>query len=322
MISYTDLFTPKSWIFLDIITIISFILMILFVIKKEERPIPVVFAMFAFLLYSGIFENLGHGLTRMHPYSPYRLLRIGNIALTVSMLESTLFFGAYYLVNELKIHKKLSWMKPFMVAVLASLPDYVIDPVMAADTYVFDGLAHAQWNWHWPGNLTQVYDGSFFTVPFYNFTGWYFLMLWFGISLALGKWIYKKSNYSKAIGYIFPWLLPVASMIMMVMPTSAFILFGNRAGKSIREPELVMLLIWSLIGIVMFIINRRTKNSFKAKENWPLLATPLIIEFSYGIVAFSRGLRTSYWPVLIFTSVHILFLLYIVLQRNHKERMD
>lgn len=314
MISYADLFTPTSWIFLDVITIISFVVMILYVVKHEERPVPVVFAMFAFLLYSGIFENLGHGLTKMHPYSPYRLLRIGNIALTVSMLESTLFFGAYYLVKQLKVHKWLKWTKPFMVAVLASLPDYVVDPVMAADTYVFDGLAHAQWNWHWPGNLTQVYEGSFFNVPFYNFSGWYFLMLWFGISLALGKWIYRKVNYNKIFGYTFPWFLPVTSMIMMVMPTSRFLLFGNLTGQTDRASELVVLVIWSLIAVILFAVNRKTASGFTVKSHWQLFATPLMVELAYGAVAVARGLEIAYWPFAVFTAIHTLFFIYLAWQ--------
>ncbi len=314
MISYTDLFTPVSWIFLDFITIIGFVMMVLYVVKKEERPIPMVLAMFAFLFYSGIFENIGHGFMKMHPYSPYRLLRIGNIALTVSMLESTLFFGAYYLVKQLKINKKLNWMKPFMVAVLATLPDYIIDPVMAADTYIFDGLAHAQWNWHWPDNLNQIYDGSFFDIPFYNFTGWYFLMLWFGLSLEIGKFIFKKSNYKKIVGYIFPWFLPITSMIFMMMPTSKIILFGNKAGATLREPEIVMLVIWSLIGIVMFIINRKTKRDFSIKTHWQLIVIPLMIEIAYSIVAFTRGLQIAYWPIAIFFTIHVLFAINLIIQ--------
>lgn len=311
MISYTDLFTPLSWIFLDIVTIAGFIMMVLYIVKNEENPIPMVMAMFAFLFYSGIFENIGHGFMKMHPYSPYRLLRIGNIALTVSMLESTLFFGAYYLIKQLKVHNRLKWTKPFMVAVLATLPDYVIDPVMAADTYIFDGLAHAQWNWHWPDNLTKVYDGSFFDVPFYNFSGWYFLMLWFGLSLEIGKKIYKKSNYKKIVGYIFPWFLPITSMIFMVLPTSRILLFGNTAGETLREPELVMLIIWSIIGVVLFIVNRKTREKFSIREHWQLLIVPIMIEIAYCIVAFTRGLTISYIPAVTFTVIHILFASYI-----------
>jgi len=320
MISYVDLFMPKSWIFLDMVTIIGFVMMVMYIAKNEERPVPMIFAMFAFLIYSGIFENIGHGYTRMHPYSPYRLLRIGNIALTVSMLESTLFFGAYYLVKQLKIHKGLVWLTPLMVAVLTTLPDFIIDPVMAADIYVFDGLAHAQWNWYWPDNLTRVYDGSFFNIPFYNFTGWYFIMVWYGLSLSLGRWIHRRSNYNKLVGYIYPWLLPVTSMMCMMLPTSKIILFGNMGGKTLREPEILMLLIWSLIAVVMFIINRKTKTDFKPEKHWPLFLVPLMIEVSYGIVAFTRGLRIAYIPVIVFILIHILFFIHIIIKGKKNEK--
>jgi len=314
MIDIMNAFIPTSWLFLDVVAIAMFMLLLAYVIKTEERPIPVVFSMFAFLIYSGIFENIGHSYTRMHPYSPYRLLRIGNIALTVSMTECVLFFTAYLLVRNLVLPKCLKWTKPFMVGILATIPDYVIDTVMAADVYIFDNLPHAQWNWHWADNLQQVYDGAFFKVPFYNFTGWYFLMVWFGLSLALGKWIHKKSNYNTIVGYIYPWFMPITSMMCMMLPTSSLFLFGSFTAQSSRIPELVMLLLWSIIGVILFIIGRKTKESFNAKKNWPIFVMPLAFEVAYGIVAFARGLEIAYIPTIVFTIGHALFLVYIYRQ--------
>lgn len=319
MISYTDLFTPASWLIIDLVTIACFFIMVGYVIKKEENPTPMVFAMFAFLAYSGIFENIGHGYTLMHPYSPYRLFRSGNIATTVSMLESLLFFAAYYLVKQLKVPKMLRFTKPVMVAFLATLPDFLIDPVMAVDTYIFEGVEHAQWNWHWVGNATEVYENAFYTVPFYNFSGWYFLMLWFGISLAIGQWVHKKSGYNKIVGYIYPAFLPITSMMFMVLPTSKIFLFGNMAGESIRVPELIMLVIWTVIAVTALFISRRVASSFSFRTEWPLLVLPIAVELVYGAVAFARGLSTTYSIVAVITVIHVLFAVYIVMQSKRRD---
>jgi len=177
-----------TWVFADLVSFALFMYCIVHVIKSNKQVIPKIFMLFAFLIYSGIFENIGHAYG-FHPYSPYRLFRIGNMGMGTSMMEATLFYSAYVLVGNFKMPTIL---KPFAIAFLAAFADFSIDPVMHWDAYMIDGVRHTQWIW------SPAYADTFFGVPFYNFSGWIYFMLWFAISVYIAEWAIKKYNLGKS----------------------------------------------------------------------------------------------------------------------------
>ncbi|TLX78129.1 carotenoid biosynthesis protein [Labilibacter sediminis] len=297
---------PLTWVIIDMVSFFLFMYCIVHVIKTEKTPIPKVFTLFAFLIYSGIFENIGHAMG-WHPYSPYRILRVGNIGLGTSMMEAVLFYSAYVLVRNLKMP---GFLKPFAIAFLASVADFVVDPVMHWDAYMYEDVRHTQWMW------TPDYSDNFFGVPFYNFSGWIFLMLWFALSVNIGEWVHKKFNYSKKIGYIYPWLLPVTSMLFMVMPTSTILLYGSFNGQVISEriPELIMLCIHCTVALFILIRYRKISESFNAKKDAVGFIVPMAFNMVYVLVGFARGLSEAYVPMIVVTVLHAFYLFYIYKQ--------
>lgn len=294
---------PWTWILFDLISAGLFMYCIAHVIKTEKNPVPKVFMLFAFLIYSGVFENIGHAMG-WHPYSPYRIFRIGNIGLGTSMMESVLFYSAYVVVRNLEMPK---FLQPFAIAFLASVADFVIDPVMHWDVYIRDGARHTQWMW------TPDYADNFFGVPFYNFSGWIYLMLWFAISVYIAEWAYQKLNYNKIFGYIYPWLLPISSLFLLLMPSSKILLYGSFSGEVISErtPELIMLCIHCTIALFILIRYRKTIESFDSKRDRVGFLVPITYNLIYVVVGFARGLSEAYIPMIAVTVLHAIYLAYI-----------
>ncbi|GEM_PF-3100794 len=319
-LSIMEFFTPVSWIFLDLVVIALLFYLMSYVIKNEKHSVFIIISIFTFITYTGISENLG-GILRMHPYSPYRLLRIGKVALTIPILEAILFFSAFLLVKNLIFPKWLSWTKPFIIGFVGSFPDYIIDIVMNADTYVFDGLAHAQWNWHWPTNLQQVYENSFYGVPYFNYSGWYFFITYFAISFMVGAAIYKKTNYNSKVAHLLPIVFPFTSLYMMQLPTGAFALFGNVSTNYSMSNEFRMLAIWTVLAIIILVIGRKVKDNFDYRKHLPIFIIPLVIELSYIFVAVFRGFYYLLPACLIVLVIHGAFLGNIVRQ-SKKNQID
>ena len=316
-----EFFKPVSWIFLDVVVLAMLFYLISYVIKHEKHATFIIYSIFAFVLYTGISENLG-GVLRMHPYSPYRLLRIGEVSLTIPILESVLFFAAYLLVKNLVFPKWLSWSKPFIIGFVGSFPDYIIDIVMNADTYIYDGLAHAQWNWHWPDNLQQVYEKAFYGVPYYNYSGWYFFITYFAISFMVGMAIYKKTNFNKVLAHVLPLTFPFASLFMMLLPTGGFALFGDFSTDYNITKELTMLVIWTLLAVMILVMARNVKQSFDYKKHMPVFVIPVVIELSYIAVAVFRGFYDLLPVCLIVLMLHILYLANIIRQSKKNKSVE
>jgi len=310
---------PITWVIADLVSFILFMCCIVHVIKSEKQVIPKIFMLFAFLIYSGIFENIGHAYG-FHPYSPYRLLRTVNMGLGTSMMEVSLFYSAYVLVGNLQMPRLL---KPFAIAFLASFADFAIDPVMHWDAYMIDGERHTQWIW------SPAYADTFFGVPFYNFSGWIYFMLWFSISVYIAEWLYeKKYKSSKTFGYIYPWLLPISSIFLMILPSSQILLYGQFNDppvdgapmiRSERIPELIMLSIHCLIGLFIIVKYSKTIPSFNVKVDRIGFIIPMVFNMLYVIIGFARGLTEAYIPMIITTILHGLYLTYIYRQNSQNK---
>lgn len=77
-----------------------------------------------------------------------------------------------------------------------------------------------QWNWATPG-----YEGGFFGIPVYNFSGWFYLMFYFSALILLGLWLSGKFR-NKGIAIATPFLAAILNVVCLATPVNVFLLFG------------------------------------------------------------------------------------------------
>ena len=127
-------------------------------------------------------------------------------------------------------------------------------------------------------------------------------------------------NYNKLFGSIYPWILPISSLFLMILPSSQILLYGQFNNEAVdgtpminseRIPELIMLCIHCTIGLFIIIRYRKTVELFNAKADKIGYIIPMAFNILYVAIGFARGLTEAYIPMISVTILHALYLAYI-----------
>jgi len=278
-----------SWIIQDLVIILLGIITIIFILKKEERPIPILLEIFCFIfLYAGIYENMAmvagwYGFGRS-------IVMIFNVPITVPLIEILFVYAGIRFCSTLKIP---AWAIPIFVGMFGVMADLTLDPLALSQVAVTSEGIIGRWSWFIGEN-----DLNFFGVPVYNFVGWLLLCGYSTAFIILGRHWYKKSGYKSIIGYIYPPIVMLAGLLVMVSPLSAFLLWIGPFFAKGGWTEYIMFALGFLFLIVLTIIWRGKMRKLLTVKN------DYIILIVFGVFYFSNiifSIIGKQWAILLFS---------------------
>jgi uncharacterized membrane protein len=295
--------TPISWFIAEILSMILFILCIVHAARQEHGIIRILES-FGFLIYSAIYENIGV-YTTMYNYDLHRIMMIGKVPVEILLIEAVTLYACITLADKLHIP---AWGKPFVVGFLTSIQDMTLDPASVYDRHLFNGVLSGQWNWQ------LHYSGTFFGIPFFNFSGWLYMMGYYVLVIELGKWWLKKSK-KEIVGYIYPILSTIAALLLLVSPVTRFALFGMPFyAMYTRGAELVLLIVNYAVSLFILIRYLKIDQPFDFKRDFPVFVIPIALHGFDILVTLVLQLKEALIPVCLVSLVHIAFLIFVYLR--------
>jgi len=301
--------TPVTWFIAEILASVLFICCVAHASKQEHGTIRVL-ELFGFIFYAAIFENIGVA-SHSYDYDLHRIMLVGKVPLEVLFIEGVIFYVSLQLAEYVNIP---NWGKALVVGFLASFQDMSLDPSAIFDKHLFNGIMSGQWNW------TFRYHGSFFGIPFFNFTGWMYLMVFYIIAIQIGMWLYKKYD-KEIIGYLYPFVASFVAVILLISPLIQFLLYARPFFPQFtRGAELVMLCINCLIGIFILLRYMKIGRPFELKRDWIFLFVPIVLHAYDLIIAFNLRIQNAIIPVTIISALHITLLMFIYTKGKKIDR--
>ncbi len=323
--------TYTSWLLVEIFSIVLFLITMNHAMK-QEKPFIRVLELFGFILGAAIFENVGTNLVHTYYYDARRIMMFGGVPLEILLMEASIWYAAFNLVK--KLNPPL-WAIPFIVGLFGSVQDMTIDPSAVFDTYALtqpvaevingthpralgNGIMSGQWNWTNPG-----YEGGFFGIPFYNFSGWMYLMFFYTAFVMIGRWLTAKFN-SNIIGFSYPFVAGVLQAFSFSNPISRYALFGNiDPFQSTYMSELIVLILNFSFAIFLIIAFRKRMTSIDLKKDGIILFGLPVIMHVYDIIyAFAKGTTIAYAPAIIVSAIHFAYLFLVYRQNKKLERAE
>jgi hypothetical protein len=291
---------PMSWLLVEALSVVLFVACIAHALKQPEPSIRI-FEIIAGIIYTGIFENAFGVAGKLYDYSLHRVLLVGKVPLEILFCEVSIFYVAIRLTEYLEMPR---WARPFAVGFLASTQDVSLDPSAVFDRYLLNGIMSGQWNW------THKYDGGLFGIPFYNFSGWIYMMAYYAAATMLGEWLFKKYR-RPALAY-YPFVAVVLSLIVLVSPVTRFLLFGwPFVPMFTKNAEMAMLACNYGVGLFVLLRYSARTRPFDGRDRI-ILWLPLILH-AYDIgIAFARHIEAACASSLAITALHVAYFIYFL----------
>jgi hypothetical protein len=211
----TFTFIP-SWVIQDLVVYVAAAMVIFYIIRREERPIPRLMELSSFtLLYASVFENAA---TLNHLYGYGRsLIMIFNVPLSIPLFEAILTYAALRLLSAMRTP---TWVKPFAVGFVGIVADFSLDPVAVKQIHQTLEGTIGRWTWY-----TSAGDVMIYNEPVSNFTGWAPLTAYAAAFFLLGRWWHRRSGYSTVVGYVYPILASIAALLCILSPITSFLIY-------------------------------------------------------------------------------------------------
>jgi uncharacterized membrane protein len=292
--------TPITWLIADVLSLILFVICLVHASRQENGTIRIL-ELFGFVMFSAIFENIGVH-SGLYDYDLNRIMMLGKVPLQITFLEGAIFYVALELTDYLNIP---NLAKPFVVALFGVVQDMTLDPAVIYDLHPLDGLMRSQWNW------AHNYDGTFFGIPWFNFSGWFFFNLTFVFAILIMRWLCKKTR-SEILINLYPFLAVIIGLLLIVSPITRFLTVGEPIFPShTRNAELGIMLFNLLVGLVLLLRYQKIDRPFDFKKNWIVFVFPVFLHLYDIVISFVLGLKEAYVPVLVFSAIHFAYLGYV-----------
>jgi hypothetical protein len=282
----TFTFVPV-WVIQDVLVLGLAVATALYIVKREEHPVPVLLEMVCFVfLYAAVYENFA---TLMGWYGYGRsLVMVFNVPLSVPVVEYLVVWATLRLASRMEMP---GWCKPFVAGLSGMLFDFTLDPLAIRQVFSTAEGTIGRWSWFpGPGDVTL------YAEPVYNFSGWVLLCGYAAAYLLLGRWWHRRSGFHPLVGYLYPILAMLLALATMVSPLSRLLLWlypflgKGSVGEwimlavHIAVPALLLALVW----------RGRMKGRLSWRDDWPLL----FILVGVPVVHLAFALAGGYWDVL------------------------
>ncbi len=311
--------TPVSWL----ITEIAALGLFLTVLAHASRQVDAtrrILELFGFMLAAAIFENVGVYLVHAYSYDLRRIMMIGGVPLEILMIEASIWYAAFNLVTRLNLPV---WAKPLVVGLFGSVQDQTIDPAAVFDRHALTDVAQiASWNKLYPGSMGQGvlsgqwnwtnpgYSELWFGIPFYNYSGWVYLMVYFSVFVLLGRWLAEKSG-KQVLLYAYPFLAAILNVVCIASPLNRFLIFAYpfAAIGGNRTAEVVMLCANYTAPLILLAIYRKRFLGVDLKRDGAILfGIPVFLHLFDVVYVFAMGTSIAYTPVLAVSAIHLAYL--------------
>ncbi len=290
------------WIFQDILVLIIAALMVFYIIQYEERPKIVLMQFIGFVFfYAAAFENVAvsMGLLGNEGFYAYghSILMIFNIPLTVPIIE---FLIVYSTLRVLKTINIPSWTKPFITGLSAMIFDFSLDPVAVKQIFQTSEGIIGRWSYYPIPGEPVIYG-----EPVMNFTGWIYIAGYWTAFILIGEWWHKKKGYSTLVGYLYPILASLLSLVCLVSPLSNFFNFMAPFFPRTSNMQWVMLIALSVITVGVLVLtfvkfwDRRFVSSLNYKKDFPIMFTFVGIPLANTIFCIIGGYTQVLWLVVL-----------------------
>jgi hypothetical protein len=300
-----------DWVAQDAIILILAIVIVIFIAKYEEHPGIIYLEMFCFcFLYAGVYENFATlPLAAGMPYYAYgrSIVMFFNVPLTVPIIEYLVVYSSLRLAKHMDLP---TWCKPFFVGFMGMLFDFTMDPVAVQQVFTTTEGTVGRWTWF----LLTPSDANIYGEPVFNFSGWVLLCGYSALFLLLGRYWYQKSGYKDRIGYAYPPLMMLCSLVALVIgPVSPFLLWLEPIFHRGSIGEWIMLVVYFALPTILlcYYWRGKMKSSFSIKTEYPPFLILVGLHFSDIIFAIAGGFWEILWLEFLFTGVQSFIVLFI-----------
>jgi hypothetical protein len=293
---------PTPWLVADIVTVLVSLLVVAFIIRQARHPVSVILEGFAFVfLYAGLFENFAV-VNGWYVYGR-SLLMFGDVPLSVPLIEMDVFLVGLWLLQKMAVP---DWCKPFILGLFGMLQDFSLDPVAVRQVFAVNGVTGGRWTWLLQPGMARILS----TIPVYNFPGWMLIMLYATIYVLLGRRWFRRSGYKPAIGYLYPFLAMLLSMITMVTPLSSFLLWLQPFFAKGSQVEWIMLAFHLAFPtlLLLFVWRGRMKAPLSLAGDLPVFAVAVVFHLLDIAGALAGGFSEVLPLVLASSVIHIALL--------------
>ena len=290
------------WLIQDILVLIIATLMIFYIINNEERPKIVLMQFIGFVFfYAAAFENVAVSMGLMGNEGFYAygrsILMIFNIPLTVPIIE---FLIVYSTLRVLKTINIPSWTKPFITGLSAMIFDFSLDPVAVKQIFQTSEGIIGRWSYYPIPGEPVIYG-----EPVMNFTGWIYIAGYWTTFILIGEWWHKKKGYNNLIGYLYPILASILSLVCLVSPLSNFFNFMGPFFPRTSNMQWVMLIALSVITVGILVLafvkfwDRRFVSSLNYRIDFPIMFTFLGFPLINTLFCVIGGYMEVLWLVVL-----------------------
>ncbi len=294
---------PGDWLIQDIFAILLTLLVLVFIIRREKHPAIVILEMAAFVfLYASIYENAA---IVMGLYSYGRsLVMIGFVPASVPLIEACVVITGIWFLEKTLVPK---WAWAPIIGLFGMMQDFSLDPLAIRQIHTVGEVTSGRWNWL----INPATDANILRIPVFNFPGWMLIMLYGTTCLLVGRWWYKKSGYRPLVGYIYPLITMVVSLLLMISPLSNFLLWMGPFFQKGQTIEWVMLAFHLMIPCALLIFLWRGKMTSRFTVNdLPIFIVPTMLHLSDILFTVLGGYTEILWIVLLASALQTAFLLF------------
>ncbi len=289
--------TPVSWFLFEVLSVAAFLACIVHASHRTKAGQHIL-VLLGFVIFAGTFENIGVW-QNIYDYSTDRIMMIGKVPLSILLVEAVALYCGLWLAEHLRMPW---WAGAFLAGALGSLQDMTVDPSNVFDVHVIDGVASGQWNW------TMHYDGGFFGIPVFNFSGWFTMFLYFALFVGLIDRLGERKGRSWLITGA-PLLAIAPSLLMLVSPVNLVLLFGWDAIQGYGlVAESVMLAFNFAVTTFLVIRYAKLDRPLDLRRDSVIFTLPVILHLWDIGLAFAAGIEQAYVPSLLFTAIHVALL--------------
>ena len=277
-------FVP-DWVVPDIVVLLLGAVTIGFIVKKEQRPLPILLEMFCFVfLYASVYENMA---TVMGWYGyGQSLVMVFNVPLSVPLIEALFVYTGLRLALKMRIPDVA---RVALVGCFGTLADLTLDPL--ALSQVHGGIG--RWSWY----IAQG-DANIFGAPVYNYTGWFILCGYAAAMILIGRRWHQRSGYKRWVGIAYPPLCLLGALVIMVSPLSTFMLWlGPFFAKGGATEWVMLALTFVVLTVVLIAWRGRNHDAITWRDDW-------IVPVVFGVFYLTNlvfDLIGSRWSILAFS---------------------
>jgi hypothetical protein len=305
---------PLVWVLQDLLIIVATVFTLRHAALREERRGQTLIEFFCFcFLYAAVYEN-GASMAGLYDYGR-SILMVGVVPFTVPALEFLVLYAALLMLEKMRVP---SWCKPFIVGFWGMLQDFTLDPLAMRQVFVSEGRPVGRWTWNIGGG-----DANIAQVPVYNFPGWVLILGIGSAAILAGRWWWKRSGYKLWVGLAYPLFAALGGLIVLVLPSSQFLLWLAPFFAKGSVGEWIMLAFHFALAasVLAFAWRGRMRGSLSLSEDWPVFVLPALFHLSDLAFVLVGGYYDLLWIELLFGGLHLgLIALIWALGRRPRER--